>query len=167
MTLRSSALILLALAAPAFAETGVGRRGLPTLPPPVGVAEVFLRDDLTGLALSGFDPVSYFLPEGPKPGRAELEHVWAGVAWRFASEANRTAFAATPEVFAPRIGGYDATAASQGRLVDASAALHVVRGGRLYLFRSDANRARFLADESLSARSEERWPELQQQLVRP
>jgi hypothetical protein len=43
----------------------------------------------------------------------------------------------------------------------------VVRGGRLYLFRSDANRARFLADETLSARSEEQWSVLQQQLVRP
>jgi YHS domain-containing protein len=126
---------------------------------------VFQRDELTGLALSGLDPVTFFLPDGPKPGRTELQVVWAGVAWRFASEANKAAFVASPDAYAPRIGGYDALAASQMRIVNASPAFHAVRDGRLYLFRSEDSRARFLADASIPARSEEAWLGLCAELV--
>src|SRR5918998_21755 len=59
------------------------------LPPVLGVTEVFAVDELSGVALYGFDPVSYFLGEGPKPGLAEYGVIWSGVPWRFASPANR------------------------------------------------------------------------------
>jgi hypothetical protein len=68
---------------PALAAAQIGGRPMPQLPEPAGLAEVFQRDELTGLALSGLDPITFFLPGGPKPGRAELQVVWAGVAWRF------------------------------------------------------------------------------------
>jgi hypothetical protein len=149
------------LAAPAVWPQATGR------PEPVGAAEVFQQDPASGMALGGFDPVSYFLPEGPKPGRPELELIWGGVAWRFASEANRAAFEAAPTAYAPRVGGYDAQAASLGRIVDASPALYVISRSRLYLFRNDANRARFLSDEARALESETMWQQLRRGLVRP
>ena len=150
------------------ADPQPARGGAPlALPPLVGATELYQSQDASGLALNGFDPVSYFLEGGPQPGRAEWELVWNGVAWRFASAANRAAFARDPTVFAPRIGGYDAESASRGRVVDADPAIYVVRSGRLYVFRNDANRARFLADEGLAERSERGWRELKQALVQP
>lgn len=137
------------------------------LPPVVGAAEIFLRDDQTGLALNGYDPLTYFMVDGPRPGSRDQEIVWAGVAWRFSSPANRVAFERNPTAFAPRIGGYDAEAASRGLIVDANPAIYLVRSGRLYLFRNDANRARFLADEALAGRAEEQWSVLSRRLVQP
>src|SRR4051794_15151660 len=133
----------------------------------VGAAEIFQQDVASGVALGGFDPVSYFLPEGPQAGRSDLEFVWGGVAWRFAREANRAAFEAAPTAYAPGIGGYDAQAACGGRVVDASPFIFVIVRNRLYLFRDDANRARFLSDESRALESERQWAELRKGLVKP
>src|SRR3712207_5763771 len=140
---------------------------LSSLPPVVGVTELFAVDELSGVALYGFDPVSYFLGEGPKAGLAEHEAIWSGVAWRFASAANREAFLRDPETYAPRFGGYDAAALAQGLTVQGNPLLSLVRPDGLYLFRSDHGRARFMADRSLAAKAAERWAGLKPELVQP
>ena len=108
------------------------------------------------------------LPEAPipLPGREGVELIWRGVAWRFASEANREAFARDPESTRREFGGYDAGAAAEGRLVAADPTLFAIRDGRLYLFRGERSRARFEADASLAGKAEARWPELKRDLVR-
>lgn len=133
--------------------------------PLVAATELFHAHEFTGLVLRGFDPISYFLEEGPRPGRRDLELIWGGVAWRFASEANRAAFQADPTAYAPQFGGYDAEAMSRGRIVDADPAIYLVRDGRLYLFRNDATRARFLADPAIAKESGEQWARLKDSLV--
>lgn len=140
---------------------------LPSLPLAIAVTELFVVDDLSGVALYGFDPVSYFLPDGAKPGLAEYEVVWSGVAWRFASAANREAFVRDPEVYAPRFGGYDAGAVARGLTVRASPWLSVVRADGLYLFRNDHERARFVADASIAEKAVGRWAGLKSGLVQP
>ncbi|HEY8565867.1 MAG TPA: YHS domain-containing (seleno)protein [Beijerinckiaceae bacterium] len=139
--------------------------GLP-LPPVIGAVETFAEHGASGLALGGFDPVSYHLGR-PAPGRAEIEHLWGGVAWRFSSEANRAAFAANPHSYGPRLGGHDALAAARGLLVEADPMLASVRGGGLYLFRTADARAQFEADPDLGRAAEARWPELRRELVHP
>lgn len=136
------------------------------LPPALGTTEVFVGDDWSGFGLNGFDPVSYFAPSGPEAGREGVELIWGGLAWRFASAANRRAFEQDPEVYAPRIGGYDPTAAAEGRLVAGLPTLFLVRDDRLYLFRNGHARARFLADPAIATRAEARWAELSRGLVR-
>jgi hypothetical protein len=166
---RLVALILAGLAGLALhAELKDARAAnLAFLPPVLGVTEVFAVDELSGVALYGFDPVSYFLGEGPKPGLAEHEVIWSGVAWRFASRPNREAFLRDPEAYAPRFGGYDATAVAKGLTVRANPWLSVVRADGLYLFRSDHGRARFVADERIAEQAEERWANLKSALVQP
>jgi hypothetical protein len=151
--------ILAAWIAPAAAER------ISTLPAVIGASEIYESDEASGLALGGFDPVSYFMPDGPRPGRAGLETMWGGVAWRFSSEANLAAFTTNPAAFAPRIGGYDAQAASLGRVVDSRPDIYLVRDDRLYLFRTDAARARFMADPAIVLKSEEAWLALKRALV--
>jgi hypothetical protein len=135
------------------------------LPPVIGATEIFVGDDWSGFGLRGFDPVSYFASFAPRPGREDLELIWGGLAWRFASEANREAFRSDPTVYAPRIGGYDAVAVANGRIVPGDPAIFAVFDGRLYLFRDRQSRARFLADESVAERAETRWPALSQELA--
>src|SRR5512147_739360 len=65
------------------------------------------------VALGGYDAVAYQTPGEAVQGRNEHAFFWNGATWLFSSEANRDAFAANPERFAPRYDGYCAYAASQ------------------------------------------------------
>ena len=119
------------------------------------------------LALGGYDPVSYFMPEGPKPGSPRFEASWSGRAWRFAAEANRAAFLRDPDVYAPRLGGFDPAGVLERRVVEASPAIFAIIGERLYLFRTGERRARFLAQPDLAAAAEAIWPQLRTLLDDP
>ncbi len=160
--------VLAALAGALLLDASVRSRAAPLelLPPTVGVAEIHAGASSSGLALRGFDPVSYHLPGGPLPGSADREVLWGGVAWRFASEANRQAFLGDPEAFAPRLGGRDAAAAARGRPADADPGLFLLRDGRLYLFRSPEGRAAFAADPALAEAAEAGWRGIEGTLVR-
>lgn len=153
-------------AAPAAAQDDAGARRLQLLPPIVGASSDIRTHALSGLALDGFDPVSYFLSTKPSPGNARHETLWAGAAWRFASEANKAAFLSHPDVYAPRLGGYDAFAMAQGKAVAASPRVSVVLGSRLYFFNSDHAREQFLEDDAAATRAEAFWLETRAQLAR-
>ena len=79
---------------------------------PLALAAVLLlttgpgRAEETRLAISGYDPVAYFTQSKPVPGRSEFEHRWQNARWRFASAANRDAFAGDPDRYAPQYHGY-------------------------------------------------------------
>jgi YHS domain-containing protein len=137
--------------------------GLPGLPV---FGERVTIDDLSGVALEGFDPVAYQLQGKPVAGLARYEHSWQGVIWRFASAANRATFAEAPEVYAPKFGGYDATAAAAGRAVATDPGVFAILNDRLYMFRTVENRSRFLTEASLRAKSSEIWPSVAHQLAR-
>ncbi|KMO39992.1 hypothetical protein VQ02_09130 [Methylobacterium variabile] len=125
---------------------------------PLGVPALYAADPLTGLALRGFDPVSYRLGPEPRAGLAAHEFVWSGLVWRFSGAANRAAFTRSPDTYAPRLGGYDPEGVAGGRLVEADPLVAVLRDDRLYLFRSAEHRAR--ADATLIEAAEARWPAL-------
>ena len=72
-------------------------------------------DRHTGLAIYGFDPVAYFTErQADASGRATSSYRHAGAVWRFRNEGNRGAFAADPEVYMPRFGGYDPVGVARG-----------------------------------------------------
>lgn len=86
-----------------------------------------------GVALGGYDAVSYFAEAAPRPGREDLTLLHAGVVWRFASEANRDIFRADPARYAPRYGGYCAYAVAGGGAAGADPRFWRIVDGRLYL----------------------------------
>jgi hypothetical protein len=139
---------------------------LALLPEILGAAQLYGTDPHSGLALAGRDPVAYHLDARARPGVGRYEVVWGGTAWRFAGEANRAAFLRTPNLFAPRLAGYDAEAAAEGRLVETDPDLFLIRSGRLYLFRTETSRERFRTDPGLASRAEANWPKLEAALVR-
>src|SRR2546423_6253075 len=119
--------------------------GVDASAPRAATTERVVVDQHTGLAIYGVDPVAYFTDRKPVPGRPTFEYWYAGVIWRFVNEGNRAAFAADPDVYMPRYGGYDPLGISRGPATPGFSAPWVVFGGRLYLFFTAHARAAFLA----------------------
>jgi len=128
---------------------------IPTLP----AAPVFAVD---GLAIRGYDPVAYFTEAGPVAGDPAHSLEWNGVTWRFASAANRDAFAADPAAYAPQYGGFCAWAvAAKGKLYSTQPANWSIQDGKLYLNYNDDIQRRWQADiPGFIAAADQRWPEL-------
>jgi len=119
----------------------------------------------TGIAISGFDPVSYFTDGKALFGRPEFELNKDGAVWRFSNEGNRGAFEQHPEVYAPRFGGYDPVAIGRDRSVRGHPLFWVVVGQRLYFFYSEDTRLAFLADPGrIIATAERKWPDVSRAL---
>src|SRR3546814_5820505 len=67
--------------------------------PALALDPVFSED---GLAIRGYDPVAYFNDGRPVEGKDEFTYSHEGTVWRFATAANRDAFAADPARYAPQ-----------------------------------------------------------------
>ena len=114
-----------------------------------------------GLALKGYDPVSYF--EGGKPveGSKEFTHSWGGATWRFTSAAHRDAFVKSPEKYAPQYGGYCAWAASDGKKADINPSNWRIVDGKLYLNYNDSIQKKWEADiPGFITKADAQWPSL-------
>jgi len=96
----------------------------------------YWSDPQNGFAIGGYDPVAYFVEGTPRPGILGQEFVWQGVAWRFANEGNRAAFAADPEIYSPRFGGFDPVAVSRGDPAEGNPYIWAIYKGNLLLFHS-------------------------------
>jgi hypothetical protein len=117
---------------------------------------VFQRD---GLAIGGTDPVAYFTDRRPGAGRRRVCADWNGARWTFASAANRDAFAADPERYAPAFGGYCAFAASRGYLAPTIPEAWSIYEDRLYLNANLRARELWLAElPDVIAAGEANWP---------
>ena len=103
-----------------------------------------VTDPLTGVAMDGYDPVSYFTEPAPLQGSPENEYYWAGVPWYFASPANRDVFSRNPDIYAPQYGGHCQMSLARGYLSDGNPEIFAIVGVKLYLFYSAANREAFL-----------------------
>lgn len=102
-----------------------------TSPAFAGKAEIF-TGLVDGVAVGGYDAVSYFTGT-PAEGSKEFSTKWKDVEWRFANAANRDAFLASPEKYAPQYGGYCAYAVSQGYTAKGDPTAWTVNDGKLYL----------------------------------
>jgi hypothetical protein len=129
-------------------------------------SERVVADPHTGLALYGFDPVAYFTRGEPELGAADIEYRFAAVTWRFRNEGNRAAFAANPEIYTPRFGGYDPLGVARGVATPGHPQVWARRDDRIYLFHRVESRAAFAADpDGAVAAAEGRWPQVMQNLV--
>lgn len=127
-----------------------------------------VTDPLTGVAIDGYDPVTYFIASEPEMGQSDYEYVWGGVAWYFASAANRDVFIRHPEFYVPQFGGHCVMSLSRGYLSDGKPRLYVIDGLKLYFFYSTANRDAFLLSRSAALKTaQENWPALATGLTGP
>lgn len=138
----------------AFAAVGAERLGAAT-------TERIVVDRHRGLAIAGFDPVAYFTDATATLGRPDVEYAYAGAIWRFRNEGNRGAFAADPNVYMPRFGGYDPAGAARGAAVEGHPLLWLILEQRLYFFETAKTRDVFVDDpERIIAAAERKWPQV-------
>ncbi len=148
---------------PVLAQPAALPSGLPELPV---LGETMLRDARSGLALRGYDPVAYQAEGRAVPGRAEHELLHDGVVWRFATAGNLAAFRDAPEVYEPAFAGFDPSALAEGRAVETDPHRFAILGSRLFLFRTDENRQRFVKESALHHLAEANWPAVSRLIAR-
>ena len=90
--------------------------------------------DESGLALKGYDPISYLDKAGPKEGKKEHSFVYRGITYCFATAENKAKFEAEPAKYEPPYGGWCAWAVIDGDKVEIDPMNYEVVDGKVYLF---------------------------------
>jgi YHS domain-containing protein len=117
-----------------FAETAVAR-------------PVYVASQNEGVAVNGFDTVSYFRGNGtPVKGNAAFTVRYDGADYHFANAENAEAFKADPAAFAPQYGGHCSWAMARGYLAPGDPKQYRVVDGKLYLNFNAEVRAKWLKD---------------------
>jgi YHS domain-containing protein len=138
----------------AHAPTGAGGDSR-AAPSKVNVAGV------SGVALSGFDPVAFFTDAKAVNGSPQFSATHDGAAYFFASEEHRQLFLAKPQSYLPQFGGFCAYGVAAGHLVPVDISTWQVRNGRLYLNFDAEVLKLFNADfDALVGTAEKNWPAL-------
>jgi YHS domain-containing protein len=129
------------------------------VPALAGQVNYYVKD---GYAIGGTDPVAYQTDGRPVAGSDAFTAEYDGVAWKFASAANRDAFIADPKKYAPAYGGYCTTGMSFGEKVPTDPDYWKVVNGRLYLNSSSAAQQVFLGDETGTiSRADGHWAKIE------
>jgi YHS domain-containing protein len=92
-----------------------------------------ISSDASGVALGGFDPVSYFTQLKPAIGKAEYFSLWQGAIWFFDSISNKRLFDQSPEKYAPAFGGFCTPCMAQGHKVHGDPRYWHIYDNHLYL----------------------------------
>ncbi|MCC6858377.1 MAG: hypothetical protein IT158_07445 [Bryobacterales bacterium] len=119
----------------------------------------FSRDG-DGIALQGYDVVSYFGGYAGK-GRKEFAVEYAGTAWWFVAAENRDQFAQAPDRYLPAYGGFCAYSVGKGYPATADPRVFTIDSGKLYLFFDKAVRAVWEQNRrGFVAKADRNWPGL-------
>ena len=101
---------------------------------PFSVAEQGHQCAPDGLAVGGYDLVSYHQDGGPLQGSESFEIELEGLRYRFSSQANLDTFKATPDKYLPHYRGWCAATLSMGRLACPDYTNFRIENGDLLLF---------------------------------
>jgi YHS domain-containing protein len=112
-----------------------------------------------GVAIRGHDPVAYFKDGKPAKGSAEHRFEHKGSVFLFSSKANRDAFAAEPDRYAPQYGGFCAFGMASGYKAAVDPAAFTVASGKLYLNYNRDVQKQWLADvPAFVGKADQQWP---------
>lgn len=124
-----------------------------------------LNLDAKGVALKGYDPVSYFSSGGPAQGQAAFSEKHEGATYWFANAGNRDAFKANPAKYAPAYGGFCAMGVALEKKLDINPQLWRVVDGKLYLNVHKEAQTRWLEDvKGNLAQAEKIWPRIKDKM---
>ena len=113
----------------------------------------------SGVALGGYDPVTYHRTGEAQRGNECIAWRWNDVDWHFVSSENRSLFQTDPERYAPHLGGYCAKAMSSGFTFTSNPREWHIVDGKLYLFFRCRPKRAWLSElgRGIIARSERNW----------
>ena len=114
-----------------------------------------------GVAIKGYDPVSYHTMKQAVKGDRQFTSEWKGVNWLFSSQENRDLFSNNPDKYAPEYGGYCAYAAAKGSLAPIDPNAWTIYDDKLYLNYSSSIRKKWRKDiEGYVKKADNNWPKL-------
>lgn len=96
-------------------------------------SSTMISTDKMGVAINGYDPVSYFTDGKAEMGNKMYSYKWMDAKWYFNNQDNMKMFKDNPEKYAPAFGGYCAYAVSKGKLVSCDPDAWTIHDGKLYL----------------------------------
>lgn len=124
-----------------------------------------LNLDAKGVALKGYDPVSYFSSGGPALGQSAFSEKHEGATYWFANAGNRDVFKANPAKYAPAYGGFCAMGVALEKKLDINPQLWRVVDGKLYLNVHKEAQTRWLEDvKGNLAQAEKIWPRIKDKM---
>jgi YHS domain-containing protein len=74
--------------------------------PGIGIAFEKVNQMSWGVAIKGYDTVAYHTEGRAVKGQVKYSYEWNDAKWHFSSAENRDLFAADPDRYAPKYGGY-------------------------------------------------------------
>jgi YHS domain-containing protein len=121
-------------------------------------AEIFQKD---GLAIRGYDPVSFFKQGGPLKGDEKFAYEWRETRWLFSSSANLELFKTDPEKYAPQYGGYCAYGMAEGHKAPTETDTWTILDGRLYFNYNRKVKEIWMKDtKGFIEKADTNWPRL-------
>ena len=88
-----------------------------------------------GLAIQGYDPVSYFTQNKALKGKSAISSTIEGVTYYFSSQANKNLFDKSPTNYEPQYGGWCSYAlGARGEKVEIDPETFKITNGKLNLF---------------------------------
>lgn len=117
--------------------------------------------DKKGVALEGYDPVTYFADGKPAKGDNKIEATFNGALYHFVSQENRATFEKAPTKYAPAYGGYCGYAASVGKVRPANPLIWSIVDGQLIVQHTKGADELWKQDVAGSkAKADQYWPRL-------
>src|SRR4051794_3822712 len=119
--------------------------------------------DRKGVALEGYDPLSYFADGNPMKGDSKIEATYNGALYHFVSQEHRETFEKSPSKFAPAYGGFCGYAASVGKVCPANPLLWSIVDGQLIV--QHAKGAAELWEKDITGnktKADRNWPLLEE-----
>jgi YHS domain-containing protein len=117
--------------------------------------------DKKGVALGGYDPVTYFANGGPRKGDARIEATFNGALYRFVSQDNRATFEKDPTKYAPAYGGFCGYAASVGKVRPADPLIWSIVDGQLVVQHTRGAEELWKKDVAGNkSKADKYWPQL-------
>ena len=114
-----------------------------------------------GVAVKGYDVVSYFDQKKPMKGNPKYSYQYNGAKYEFVSSEHLALFAKSPEAYLPQYGGYCAVGASMGHKADIDPQSWAVIDDKLYLNSSAGAQKLFNKDPHAAIKhADENWTQL-------
>lgn len=114
-----------------------------------------------GVALEGYDPISYFTDARPMKGDPKIEATYNGALYHFVSQEHRETFEKNPVKYSPAYGGFCGYAASIGKVRPADPLLWSIVDGQLIVQHTKSAAELWAKDMSGNkAKADKYWPRL-------
>ena len=130
-------------------------------------SDIYVTNPSTGIAMYGYDLVSYFTQQQAIIGLEAFEVEWDDSYWHFINSANADRFLDAPQAFLPQFNGYGAFAVASGRLVAGNPKIWALYENQLFFFHSVSARNQWASNPTSYVEGGRlEWKNLIPQLVR-